>query len=173
MKSPIFCRRFVAWTLQSEVHSVLQFYVVITRYIISQSNQCSVIGLVHIWKSGTCGHVFSTKRVLGEKVYVVGDNHHVAHSEVFVGSTCGIADEECLDSQFIHYSDRECYLLHSVSFIVVEPSLHRKHALASELPNDESAIVSLNGRNREMGNILVWHFPCYVYLVSQIAKPGA
>ncbi len=89
---------------------------------------------------------------------MVGDDHQVAHKETFVHTTGGIADEECLDAQFVHHTDGEGHFFHRVALIVVEAALHSHNIHASQLAEDQLAAVTFDRRYREVGNVRIGNF---------------
>ena len=96
--------------------------------------------------------------MLREEVYVVGDNHHVANIEFRVHTTRSIRNEESLYAQFVHHTLRECNLLHVISLIVVEATLHSHDILATELTEDELSGMTFDCRYREVRNFRIWEF---------------
>ena len=62
---------------------------------------------------------------------MIGDNHQVTNLESGVHATCSVRDEECLDTQLVHDTNGEGNLLHIVSLIVVEASLHSQDVHAT------------------------------------------
>ena len=99
---------------------------------------------MHVGETRSGGEVLAAKRVLGEEVDVVGDNHQVANFERGIHATGGIADEERLNAKFIHDSDGERHFLHSIAFVEMETSLHGHDILVTETAEDELARMSLN-----------------------------
>ena len=100
--------------------------------------------------------------MLREEIDMVGDNHQVANIELRVHTSGGIRDEERLDAQLIHDTDRESHLLHRISLIVMEASLHRHDLDAPQLAEDQFAAMSFDSRHREVGNLAIG----YLVLVS-------
>ena len=60
------------------------------------------------------------------------------------------------DSKLIHYTLGKCDLLHIVSLVIVEPTLHRHYILTAQLAEEQLAGVTLDSGNREIGYILIW-----------------
>ena len=96
--------------------------------------------------------------MLREEVYVVGDNHHVANIEFRIHTTRSIRNEESLDTQFVHHTLRECHLLHVISLIIVEATLHSHDILATELTKDELSGMTFDCRYRKVRNFRIWEF---------------
>jgi hypothetical protein len=111
--------------------------------------------------------------MFGEVVDVVGDNHQVAYLIVGVGGAASIRYEECLDAQLVHHADGECYLLHGISLVIVETSLHGHDILAAELTEDELARMSFDSRYREVGDIFIRNLQCLADMVGQMSQSGA
>ena len=81
---------------------------------------------MHVWETRSCRIVLSAERMFREEIDMVSDNHQVADSELRVHTTSRIGYEKCLDAQLIHHTDREGDLLHGITFIEMEASLHGK-----------------------------------------------
>lgn len=81
--------------------------------------------------------------MLWEEVDMVGDYHQVTNLESGVHATCSVRDEECLDTQLVHDTNGEGNLLHIVSLIVVETSLHSQDVYATQLTENQFAAVAL------------------------------
>ena len=110
---------------------------------------------MHVGEPWAGGEVLSTKRMLREEVDMVGNDHDVADAELGVHATCGIADEERLDAQFVHHADGERDFLHGVAFVEVETSLHGHDVLVAKPSEDELAGMSLDGADGEVGDFVV------------------
>ena len=120
----IFCRCLEGGTLYTDIDAVLHLDVILLGNLVGQCHQRHVIGLMHIREPWTGGEVLAAERVLWEEVDMVGDDHQVADAECGVHATSGITDEECLDAQFVHHTDRECHFFHRVTLIEMEAALH-------------------------------------------------
>ena len=70
------------------------------------------------------GEVLTTKRVLGEEVDMIGDDHQVANLELGVHASCCVGNKEGLDAQLVHDAHGEGDLLHGVTLVEVETTLH-------------------------------------------------
>ena len=81
--------------------------------------------------------------MLWEEVDMVGDNHQVTNLESGVHATSSVRYEECLDTQLVHDTNGEGNLLHIVSLIVVETSLHSQDVYATQLTENQFAAVAL------------------------------
>lgn len=114
-----------------------------------------VVSLVHVGESRSRREVLAVERMLGEEVDVVADNHQIADVECRIHASRGVADEECLDAELIHHADRERHLLHRVALVVVEAAVHGEDVLATEFAEYEFSGMTLNGRHREVGDILI------------------
>ena len=112
--------------------------------LIGQGYELQIVSLVHIWEPRTCREVLAAQRMLGEEVDMIGENHQVADLELRVHATGGVADEECLDAQFIHHPDGEGHFLHRITLVEVEPALHGEDVHATELTEDQLAAVPFN-----------------------------
>ena len=69
--------------------------------------------------------------MLGHKVDVVGDEHEVANFEVGIHAARCIAHKEVLNAQFVHHANRKGYLLHVVTFVIVETTLQGHDVLTA------------------------------------------
>ena len=85
-----------------------------------------IISLMHIWETWACGEILTTQRMLREEVDMVGDDHNVANLKGGIHTTGSIRDEQRLDAQLIHHTDREGHILHGIAFIKMESALHGK-----------------------------------------------
>ena len=93
--------------------------------------------------------------MLWEEVDMIGDNHDVADLEFGVHTTCGIRDEQRLDAEFVHHSDRECHILHRVALIEVETTLHGEDVNTPEFTENQFATMTFHCRYGEVGNLRV------------------
>ncbi len=87
---------------------------------------------------------------------MVGDDHYVADNEFLVHAACSVRDDECFDSKLTHDADGEGDLLHVVAFVVVEATRHRHYSLTAESSDNQHSAVTFDGRNREVGNCLIF-----------------
>ena len=108
----IFGRRLECGTLNAHIDTILQADLLLACNLTGQLNERLVVSLVHIREAGTRGEILATQRMLREEVDVVGDNHQVANLETRVHATGSVADEECLDADFVHHTDGESHFLH-------------------------------------------------------------
>jgi len=104
-----------------------------------------IVGLMHIWETGTSGIVLSAQRMLGEEVDMVGDDHEVANLECWIHATSSIGYKEGLDANLIHHTDGEGHLFHVISLIIVETSLHRHDIYAAKFSENQFSGVPFNG----------------------------
>ena len=153
-------------TLNADIHPVGDTDTLLLGDVGSQLDELAVIGLVHIGEAGTRGEILATERMLREEIDMVGDNHQVADLERRVHAPCRIRHEECLDAQFIHHPDREGHLLHRVALIEVETPLHRHDVDTPQLAENEFSAMSLDGRDGEVGNLLIGNLVCVSYFGS-------
>ena len=151
----IFCRCLEGRTLNADIDTMLHFDAVLLSNLVGQSHQRQVVGLVHIREPRTSGEVLATQRMLREEVDMVGDNHQVADAECGVHTASGIADKECLDTQFVHHTDRERHFFHRVSLVEMEAALHGQNVDATEFAEDQFAAVALDGGYREVRNLRI------------------
>ena len=149
----VFGRGLECRTLHTDIDTVFDAYLFLLGYLRSEFDQFPVVSLMHIGETGTCGEVLASQRVLREEVDMVGDDHQVAHMEIFVHAACGIRYEEGLDAQFVHHADREGHLFHRVAFVIVEAPFHGEDIDTSEFSEDEFAAMAFYGGNREVGNL--------------------
>ena len=166
MVGAVFGRSLIAWSLHTYVGAVYQSYALLRCYAVGCGNQLMVVRLVHIGEARSCRDVLSPQRVLREEIYVVGDDHQVAYAEILVCSACGVTYEESPDAQLIHHAYGECHLLHGVTLVVMEASLHGQYLLAAQCADDEASVMSLHRRYGEVWDVLVGHLPYGVYLRS-------
>ena len=78
-----------------------------------------------------------------------------------------------LDTQNLHYSDRECDKIHRVAFVIVDPSLHCDYGLTSECPDNIVALMTYCCRNRESGDCRIRNRNWILNLVRQLPEPAS
>ena len=128
-----------------------------------------VVAVVHVNKArAELCHIWSDERIWQE-VYVVGDNHQIAHAERCVDTTRSIRHEEVLDTEQCHHTYRECHLAHSIALVVVETTLHSHNLATCNGSEDKATFVALNGRDRHIRNILILQAILYIYAVDETA----
>ena len=103
----------------------------------------------------------------------VGDDHQVADAERGVDAARGVRHEEVFDTQLLHHAHGEGHLLHRVTLIVVEAALHGHHPAALDRPEDHPALVALDRRDGEPGDIFIFDGELRVDPVGEIAQSGA
>ena len=108
-----------------------------------------------------------------EEVDVVCDDHNVADLEIGIHAACGIWNKQCVDTQGFHNSDRERHLLHAISFIEMEASLHSHYTFVAEISENQFSAVSLNCWNREIRYVLIVQLIGNVNMVYQFSKTSA
>jgi len=118
---------------------------------------------VHIRETGTSGEVLATQRMLGEEIDMVGNHHQVANLETGVHATSSIRDKERLDAQFVHHTDRECYLFHRVSLVEMETPFHRHDIHAAKLAKNQFAAMAFYRRNGKVGYFTIGYLKCVSY----------
>ena len=102
--------------------------------------------------------------MLGEEVDVVGDDHQVANFKAWVHATGSIRDEERLDAQLIHHTNRKGHLLHGVALVVVEATLHGQDVHTTQLTEDEFSAMAFHRRDGEVGDVRVRKLQLVSYL---------
>ena len=90
-----------------------------------------------------------------EKINMIGNDHQVANLELRIHASCSIGNEKRLDAQFVHHTNRECNLLHGVSLIEVEASLHGHDIHSSQLSKNQFSTMTFDSGYRKVGNILI------------------
>ena len=95
-----------------------------------------------------------------EEVDVIGNYHQIANLEAGVHATCSIGNEERLDAEFVHDTNREGDFLHGVTFIKVETPLHRHDIYTAQLSEDKFAGMAFYRGNWEVWNVLVGKLVC-------------
>ena len=143
------------WTLHANIHTMHQPDALFGCNLVGQGNQLRVVGLVHVGEARSGGEVLAAKRMLGEQVDVVGDDHDVADEELGIHASGGVAHEERLDAQLVHHAYGERHFLHRVALVVVEAALHGHDILAAKLSEDELAGMSLDGADGEVGDFAI------------------
>ena len=149
----IFRRGLEGRTLYAHIHAMLNRDALLAGDIEGQLDQQRIISAVHVGKARTRGEVLTTKRMLGEEINVIGDDHQIADIELRVHAASGIRHKESLDAQFVHDTHGEGYLLHRVALVVMEAPLHGQNIHATQFAEDQFSAMSLNGRDREIRNV--------------------
>ena len=131
-------------------------------YFAGEVEQLVVVSLAHVGETRARGEVLATKRMFGEEIDVIGDEHHVADAHFGREATRCVGDKERFNPQFIHDTDGEGYLLHVVTFVVVEASLHGKYFFSAQSAEQEATGVTFDRRNGKMRDVgvgkLLYHF---------------
>lgn len=143
---------------------MLQFDSLAVGYFICQCYQFGIVRFVHIREARACGEVLAAKRMLREAVDVVGDDHDVANVEFRVHTARCVAYKKHFYAQFIHHAYGECYILHGVSFIEMEASLHGDDVLVAEFAENQFSAMSFDCRDREIGDVGIVEFVAVSYL---------
>ena len=66
-----------------------------------------------------------------------------------------VGNKEGFDAQFVHDANGESHLLHVISLVVVETSLHGKHFFTAQTAEKETTGVTFYRGNGEMGDVSV------------------
>lgn len=151
----ILCWGLKCRSLYAYVHAMNQTGALLPSYLIGQLTQTVVIGFVHVGEAGALRVVLAVQGMLGEEVDVVVDDHQIADFEVWIHAAGCIRDKQRLDAQFAHYALWECHLLHVISFIVMESSLHRHDIFPAKFAEYQPSGVAFNGREGKVGNFCV------------------
>lgn len=101
---------------------------------------------------------------------MVADDHQITYAEGLVDTTCGVGDEEVLDTEELHHADGEGDLLHGVAFVVVEAPLHAQHGYAREGTSDEIPLMADSRRVWEVGDLCVGDDGGILEHVAELAK---
>ena len=78
--------------------------------------------------------------------------------EVRIHAASSIRDEESLNAQLIHNTDRESDFLHGVAFVEMESPLHGHDIDATKFSEDQFARVTFDSGNGEVRNVLIGKF---------------
>ncbi len=97
---------------------------------------------------------------------MICDDHQVTDFKVWIHTARGIGYEECLDAQFVHDADRECYLFHIIALIIMEAAFHSHNIFSSKFSEDQLAGMTFNSGDREIRNIFVREFITVSYFGS-------
>ena len=162
----IFCRGFEGRTCGADIDAIDQTDVLLLGNLGRQIDELVVVCLVHVWETRTCGEVLATQRMLWEEIDMIGNHHEVTNLEGRIHTASGIANEERLDAQFVHDTDREGNFLHVIALVVVKTTLHGHDIYTTELTEDEGTSVSLYGRYGEVGYLAVGNLEFISYFGS-------
>ena len=117
------------------------------RTALGQRNQLAVIRFGHVGEAGPEAVIVSTpQRVVAHQVDVIFNDHDVGELELVVHAARGIGQQQNLDPQCLHHADREGHLLHGVTFIEMEASLHRHDVEPLQAPADQLPGVRFDSR---------------------------
>ena len=152
---PIFCWCLEGRACSAYIDTINQTDILLLGNLGSQIDELVVVGLVHVWETGTCREVLTTQRMLREEVDMVGDNHQVANLEGGIHTTSGIRDKERLNAQLVHHTNGEGDFLHVIALVVVKTALHGHDVYTTELAKDEGTSMSFYGRNGEIGYLTI------------------
>ena len=142
--------------------------------LIGENHEVVIVSLGHGRETGTKFlEILATEGILGEEVDMVGDDHNIADDEILVHTAGSIADEESFDTKFTHHTHRESDLLHVVTFIIVETPLHSHDILAAKVTEDEFTGVTLNGRNGEIGDVMIIESALDIDMVNEFTEACA
>lgn len=144
-KHTVFCRRLKGRSLNANIYTVLEFEILFLGQLISQGDEFAVVGLVHVGETGTCWEVRAMQWMLGEEIDMVCNDHQVTDAELRVHSSGCVADEKCFDAQFVHHALWKGNLFHGIAFVIMEASFHGHDVFASQLAENQSSGMSLNG----------------------------
>ena len=94
-------------------------------------DQLEIVGLAHIGKTGTQAIVIdSDQGVVSHEVDVVLDHHDVATTIVRIKTANGVGDDQEFGAQGLHDTNWQSNALEGMTFVVVNPPLHRDHRKA-------------------------------------------
>ena len=110
------------------------------------------------------------QRILRHKVDVVRNHHQITNRKSRIHATGRIAYKKSPDAKFVHHPYRKCHLLHRVTLIVVETTLHRHNIPAAQASENELPGMPLHRRNREVRNISVRDADKFLNAFGQLAQ---
>ncbi len=167
-------RSFKCGTGDTDIHTVHYTYALLCGNFIGKADKLMTVGLGHCRKTGTeFVVIFTTQRIFGKQIDMIGDDHYIAYAELLVHTPGSIADKECLHTESFHNPYRKCNGLHVVAFIIMETSLHGHYRLGAKTTEYQIAAVPLYGRYREIGNLTVRYVLFVFDMVNQSSQPGA
>ena len=129
-------------TREADVHTFVDVDAELLSDGLSLRDEFAVVRARHIREAWPEHLDVGADERVGEVVDVVADDHQIAYAEGLVDTTCGVGDEEVLDTEELHHTDREGDLLHGVAFVVVEAPLHAQHGYAREGTSDEIPLMA-------------------------------
>ena len=135
-------RSFIRGTREANVHTFVDVYAELLSDGLRLRDEFAVIGARHIREAWAEHLDVGADERVGEIVDVVADDHQITYAEGLVDTTCGVGDEEVLDTEELHHADGEGDLLHGVAFVVVEAPLHAQHGHAREGTSDEIPLMA-------------------------------
>lgn len=160
----VLCGGLECRSLNTYIYTMHNAYALLLSYSLGKGYQSLIVSLMHIGEARTGGEIFPAKRMLGEEVDMVGNNHQVSNLKTVIHTSGSVRYEECLDAKLVHYSDGECYLLHGVAFIEMETPLHGHDILIPKLTEDEFAGMAFNGGYGEVRYLLIRELVLIGYL---------
>src|SRR4030043_150041 len=120
--------------------------------------QVPVISFPHIREPGPYTVIIFSDKGIGKKIYMISDYHDIAYLKCRIYSSGSIGKEKTFYAEIPEYPYRQCHQVRSVSFIIMEPSLHGDNLLLSEIAIDKLSFMTFHGRDREIRDILIIYF---------------
>lgn len=97
--------------------------------------------------------VFSDKRIVAQKIDVVGKQHQLAFRKIRIHRASGIGNDQITDAQKFHHPHRKGDLLHGVPFVIMKPSFHNNYHLSVQPSVNQLSVMKLDGGLGEIGNV--------------------
>jgi hypothetical protein len=86
---------------------------------------------------------------------MIAQDHQITDLLVVSKSSRSIGNKQFFDAKIFHHSHREGDLLHGISFVIMESSLHTYDGFFSQRTKDQFPGMTFNCRNREIWNIMI------------------
>ena len=153
---PYLCRGLVGRTGAGEIYALLDRNAQFRTKAFCKCLNLKVVCAGHIRE--TLPELFDirTDEWVWHKVDVISYDDEVPHLVILVAGSCGVGYEEIFHTEGFHHPHSNGDVLHRIAFVIMETALHSHHFLASELSEDEVALMSDCSGDREARNVLVW-----------------
>ena len=141
-EEPDLGRGLIGRTGAAEIDATVQIEPELYADLFGKVLKLKVVGAGHVRETGTEFSKIGADERIGHHVDVVLDDDQVADMILYVGSACGVRDEQELDAEEFHDPYAEGNQLHGIAFVEMQASLHGYDLLATEGAINEIALVA-------------------------------
>lgn len=97
-------------------------------------DKLTVVGAGHIREAGPEGLIVRTDQRVRQHIDMVADDHQIAYMKRLIDASRRIRNEQILHTEQLHHTHGKSDLLHRVSFVIMETSLHGHHRPPPSIP---------------------------------------